>query len=78
MTHSPPIPAANQAPYPPVESLTSPKAEKTDLVARMKHNSEAPAVTGFRPQVAPLIGAALVGAIGYAGWAGRTRSANQK
>lgn len=77
MTHTPPVPAANQAPYPPTASTTTADADKTALVAQMKSNSEKQRATGSALPVALLVGAAVAGAIGYVLWTGRADSAKR-
>lgn len=78
MTHTPPVPAANQAPYPPTASTTTADADKTALVAQMKSNSEKQRATGSALPVALLFGAAAAGAIGYVLWTDRAGTAKQK
>lgn len=76
MTHTPPIPTANQAPYPPIASANSAKAEKTDMVAKMKANAASQSAANVAAPTAILIAAvAAAGAVGYILWAGRARSA---
>lgn len=78
MTHSPPIPAANQAPYPPMASSSGPDTDKAALVARMKANSEDQNASASVLPFTLLTGAVIAGAIGYALWSGRNRSTDRK
>lgn len=78
MTHTPPIPNANQAPYPPAGSSSTPTPEKAALIAQMKSNSAKQRKSGSATPVALLAGAALVGAIGYVIWTGRADPGSQK
>lgn len=78
MTHTPPIPAANQAPYPPIASTSAADADKATLVARMKSNSERQQASGSALPIALLVGAAVAGAIGCALWTNRAGTAKQK
>ncbi len=77
MTHTPPIPAANQAPYPPTASTTAADADKAALVAQMKSNSDKQQATGSALPVALLVGAVVAGAIGYALWTDRAGTAKR-
>lgn len=75
MTHTPPIPAANQAPYPPTASPSAPDADKAALVAQMKSNREKQQASGSALPIALLFGAAAAGAIGYVLWTDRAGTA---
>jgi hypothetical protein len=78
MTHSPPIPAANQAPYPPIAPSSGPDNDKAALVARMKSNSEDQRISPSAFPFTLLTGAVIAGAIGYAFWSGRNRLTDKK
>lgn len=78
MTHSPPIPAANQAPYPPIASSSGPDNDKESLVARIKSNSENQTNSPSALPFTLLTGAVIAGAIGYAFWSGRIRLTEKK
>lgn len=78
MTHTPPIPAANQAPYPLTASTSAPNADKAALVSQMKSNSDKQQASGSALPIALLVGAAVAGAIGYVFWTDRTSTADQK
>lgn len=78
MTHTPPIPAANQAPYPPTASTMTVGADKAALVAHTKSNGERQQASVSALPIALLVGAAVAGAIGYVLWADRAGTATQK
>lgn len=78
MTHTPSVPAANQAPYPPTASTTTADADKAALVAQMKSNGERQQASGSAMPIALLFGAAAAGAIGYILWTDRAGTAKQK
>lgn len=78
MTHTPPIPAANQARYPPTASTSAPNADKAALVSQMKSNSDKEQASGSALPIALLVGAAVAGAIGYVFWTDRTSTVDQK
>ncbi len=78
MTHTPPIPTANQAPYPPTGAPSAADADKVALVAQMKSNSERQRASGSALPIALLVGAAVAGAIGYVLWTDRVGTAKQK
>lgn len=78
MTHTPPIPAANQAPYPTTASNGPADTDKAALVAQMKSNGERQQASVSALPIALLVGAAVAGAIGYVLWADRAGTATQK
>lgn len=77
MTHTPPIPVANQVPYPLTASNSPADADKAALVAQMKSNSDRQQASGSALPVALLVGAALAGAIGYVLWTEREGTAKR-
>lgn len=77
MTYTPPIPAANQAPYPTTASNGPADTDKAALVAQMKSNGERQQASGSALPVALLFGAAAAGAIGYILWTDRAGTAKR-
>ncbi len=77
MTHSPPVPPANQAPYPPVEPPHAPKAAKTIAPAPKKAKRVPPPATGSVLPVALIVGAAVAAVAGFAIWSARDASGDR-